>query len=294
MAQRVSSPVFVGRTNELAELIAAMTRAAEGAPGLVLVGGEAGVGKSRLISELATRAVHGGLRVAVGQCVGLDEATIPLLPVADALRGLAEAGAPDLPSAAVAPAGGALAEGPSSRLHVLVLDRLADAAAAGPVVLVIEDVHWADRSTLELLRFLARRLRDERILVVATYRDDEVDRREDLRRFLADVATAAAVRRLALERLTRADMGEQLAGILGAAPPPELLEAVFARSECTTGCWRRRRGCPSRSGPPRCGRPCASCGRSSPIPSGRWAPTAPPCWSWRRTRPRPRAAPPRP
>lgn len=64
--------------------------------------------------------------------MGLDEATIPLLPVADALRGLAEAGAPDLPSAAVAPAGGALAEGPSSRLHVLVLDRLADAAAAGP------------------------------------------------------------------------------------------------------------------------------------------------------------------
>lgn len=278
--------------------------------------------------------------------MGLDEATIPLLPVADALRGLAEAGAPDLPSAAVAPAGGALAEGPSSRLHVLVLDRLADAAAAGPVVLVIEDVHWADRSTLELLRFLARRLRDERILVVATYRDDEVDRREDLRRFLADVATAAAVRRLALERLTRADMGEQLAGILGAAPPPELLEAVFARSEgnaffaeelvaaahgdgeglpatlrdmllarigalddsaqavvriaAAGGRQVHHRllataaGCPSRSCPPRCGRPCASCGRSSPIPSGRRAPTAPPCWSWRRTRPRTRAAPPRP
>ena len=127
-----------------------MTRAAEGTPGLVLVGGEAGVGKSRLLSELAAWGVNDGLRgVLLGQCVELDEATIPLLPVADALGGLAADGALDLPSAAVGPAGGTLAEGPSSRLHVVVLDRLAEAAAADPIVLVIEDVHWADRSTLE-------------------------------------------------------------------------------------------------------------------------------------------------
>jgi len=70
-------------------------------------------------------------------------------------------------------------------------------------VLVVEDVHWAARSTLELLVFLARRLRDERILVVATYRNDEVDRQEHLRRFLADLATAARAQRLPVEHLTR-------------------------------------------------------------------------------------------
>jgi predicted ATPase len=84
MAQRVSSPVFAGRADELAELVAAMTRAAEGTPGVVLVGGEAGVGKSRLLSELAALGVQDGLRVLLGQCVGLDEATIPLLPVTGA------------------------------------------------------------------------------------------------------------------------------------------------------------------------------------------------------------------
>ena len=141
----------MGRTNELAELVAAMTRAAEGTPGLVVVGGEAGVGKSRLLSELAARGVNDGLRVLLGQCVELDEATIPLLPVADALRGLAEDGAPDLPSAASGPRRRHARRGASVRLHLVVLDRLAEAAATAPIVLMIEDVHWADRSTLELL-----------------------------------------------------------------------------------------------------------------------------------------------
>jgi len=111
VAARVSSPVFAGRADELAQLVAAMTHAAEGTPGLVLVGGEAGVGKSRLVGELAARAATGDrMRVLVGQCVALDEATIPLLPVADALRGLADDGAPDLPRAEAGSASAALAE----------------------------------------------------------------------------------------------------------------------------------------------------------------------------------------
>ena len=230
MASRVSSPVFVGRADELGALIAAMTQAREGAPGLVLVGGEAGVGKSRLAAELIARASADGDRVLTGQCVGFDEATIPLLPVIDALRGL-DGGAQDLLGAAAAPAAATLASGPAAGVHPLVLDRLADAAATDAILLVVEDLHWADRSTLELLAFLARRLRDERMLVLATYRSDEVDRHERLRRFLAELATAARVQRLALDRLTRAQTREQLTGILGAAPPEPLLDAVFARSE---------------------------------------------------------------
>ena len=123
------------------------------------------------------------------------------------------------------------AAGPPAGLHPLVLDRLAAAAATAPILLIVEDVHWADRSTLELLAYLARRLGDERVLVVATYRSDEVDRHERLRRFLADVATAARAQRLALDRLSRAQTREQLAGILGEAPPEPLLDAVFARAE---------------------------------------------------------------
>jgi DNA-binding CsgD family transcriptional regulator len=225
VASRVSSPVFVGRAAELGELVAAMARAREGAPSVVLVGGEAGVGKSRLAGELTAGAAGDGDRILVGQCAGFDEATIPLLPVIDALRGLDD-GAQELPG--VAPAS---ADRPPAGLHLLILDRLAEAAADAPILFVVEDLHWADRSTLELLAFLARRMRQERLLVVATYRSDEVDRHARLRRFLADVATASHARRLVLDRLTRAQIREQLTGILGAAPPEPLLETVFARSE---------------------------------------------------------------
>jgi DNA-binding CsgD family transcriptional regulator/tetratricopeptide (TPR) repeat protein len=227
VASRVSSPVFVGRADELGELVAGMAAARAGTPGLVLVGGEAGVGKTRLVGELTAYASADGVQILAGQCVGFDEATIPLLPVIDALRGLDD-GAQDLLESGFASVN---VEGPPAGLHPLVLDRLAVAAAAAPILLIVEDVHSADRSTLGLLAYLARRLRDERVLAVATYRSDEVDRHDRLRRFLADVATAASARRLALHRLTRSQTGEQLAGILGEAPPEPLLDAVFTRAE---------------------------------------------------------------
>ena len=195
MTQRLSSRVFAGRASELEELVAAMGEAADGVPIVMLVGGEAGIGKSRLLAELAARAADGDARVLWGQCASLEAAAIPLLPVADALSDLGEEGdaARDLLAAASPPAGAAsaqLAAGPVARLHSLVLDRLERASATVPVLLVLEDLHWADRSSLDLLAFLARRLRRQRILVVATYRSDEVDPRPGLRRFLADVATA--------------------------------------------------------------------------------------------------------
>ena len=207
-----------------------MALAREGTPNLVLVGGEAGVGKSRLVGELTARAAANGDRILIGQCVGFDEATIPLLPVIDALRSLG-GGAQDLLATVGASANAALAGGPAAGVHPLVFDRLAEAAESDAIVLVVEDLHWADRSTLELLAFLARRLRGERILVIATYRSDEVDRHERLRRFLAELATASCAQRLELDRLTRAQTREQLAGILGDVPPAPLLDAVFARSE---------------------------------------------------------------
>jgi predicted ATPase len=186
MAQRVSSSVFAGRSSELGELRTAMARASDGAPIVVLVGGEAGIGKSRLLSELAMRAVDDDVRVLRGQCVSLEEAAIPLLPVTDALRDLSgddgDRSVRDLLDAATSPltasTSAQLVAGPIARLHALVRDRLERASASSAVLLALEDLQWADRSTLDLVVFLARRLRRERILVVATYRSDEVARRD--------------------------------------------------------------------------------------------------------------------
>jgi DNA-binding CsgD family transcriptional regulator len=227
MTQRVSSRIFAGRERELGQLVAALAGVADGSPAIVLVGGEAGIGKSRLLAELAARADDRGVRVLRGQCAGLEDAAIPLLPVANALSELDDEGrAPDRPAPSAR-----LAPGPSARAYAAVLDRLARASAAGPVLLSIEDLHWADRSTLDLLAFLARRMHGERLLIVATFRNDEVDRRDGLRRFLADVATAPGARRLELAGLARGEMREQIAGILGSSPPAPLAEAVFARSD---------------------------------------------------------------
>jgi DNA-binding CsgD family transcriptional regulator/tetratricopeptide (TPR) repeat protein len=229
MTQRLSSRVFAGRATELRELAAAMERAIDGHPSMVLVGGEAGIGKSRLVAELAARAADGATRVLRGQCAGLEDAVIPLLPIAEALSDLADDDAARDLLATVGPSSAQLVAAPAARLHAAVLDRLASASA--PLLLVLEDIHWADRSTLDLLAFLARRLRTEQILIVATFRNDEVDRRDGLRRFLADVATAPNARRLELAALGRAETREQIGGILGAPPSPELLRDVYARAE---------------------------------------------------------------
>jgi ATP/maltotriose-dependent transcriptional regulator MalT len=227
MRQRLSSGVLAGRATELGELVAAMDGAIDGTPSVVLIGGEAGVGKSRLVSELAARA-DDATRVMWGQCAALDDAVIPLLPVAEALTEAGDGDARDV--LATGPATAQLVGAPAARMHAAVLDRLAGASTAAPVLLVLEDIHWVDRSTLDLLAFLARRLRTEQILIVATYRNDEVDRRDGLRRFLADIATAPSARRIELAGLERAELSEQIAGILGSAPSSDLVDDVLARS----------------------------------------------------------------
>src|SRR5215218_687911 len=104
MTQRLSSRVFAGRAGELGELLTAMEQAAAGVPIVALVGGEAGIGKSRLLAELAARAADGGSRVLWGQCATLDEAAIPLVAMADVLSDLeAEGDAERIMDAAAPP-----------------------------------------------------------------------------------------------------------------------------------------------------------------------------------------------
>lgn len=240
------SPVFVGREAELAELVRA-ARAAEGGDSqAVLVRGEAGVGKTRLVEELL-RALEPGAAavVAVGGCIEVGGDGFPLAPFSEVLRTLwqrfrdevraASAGqeallARVLPDAEL-PVPAVHREGDMTRLFALITRVLERLASERPVVLVIEDLHWADASTRDLLGFLFRTRRTGRLLIVGTYRSDDVRRGHPLRPLLAELDRLRSVRRVDLSRFSRGEVTGQLTGILGAPPDPDVVDDIFARSD---------------------------------------------------------------
>ena len=243
MATRMTSARFVGRSEQLAELEAALRDAAEGRPSLALVGGESGVGKSRLADELIGHAREAGARVLTGDCVELGEDELPYAPLLTALRPLVRDGdpaldalAPSLRAAldAILPGLGedrSTGEATQSRVFEALLTVLDGLAEDGPAVLVIEDLHWADSSTRSFISFLARSVCDERLLVVGTYRSDELHRRHPLRPLLAELASDPYTRLIDLPRFSPAELAEQLEGIVGDRPEPELVQRVYSRSE---------------------------------------------------------------
>jgi DNA-binding CsgD family transcriptional regulator/tetratricopeptide (TPR) repeat protein len=243
VATRMTSSRLIGRATELAELEAALRDAADGRPSLAFVAGESGVGKSRLVAELAGEA---GARVAIGECVELGEEELPYAPIVSVLRSLAREQDPVLDQlppgvraelAALLPELGGEArtggEGPQGqpRLFEALLTLLDLLGREQPFALVLEDIHWADRSTRAFLVFLARSLWTERVLVIATYRSDELHRRHPLRPLLAELERDTRARRIELARLSREELADLLADILGAAADAELLERLYARSE---------------------------------------------------------------
>jgi DNA-binding CsgD family transcriptional regulator len=247
MDGRVASPTFVGRLEELQILEAARVRAATTEPAVVLLGGEAGVGKTRLVAELTARCATDGIRVLVGGCVPVGGDGLPYGPIVEALRPLPdelgvatvrELGGPSwrelarlLPSLGEPDVGpGPPGQAAQARLFELLLGLLARLSEQTPIALVVEDLHWSDQSTRDLLAFLVRNLRQNRILLVVTYRSDE-PRSDRLGPWLAELDRGGPVQRLQLARLDRAQTAAQLVGILGAAPPADLVDAVFGRSE---------------------------------------------------------------
>jgi DNA-binding CsgD family transcriptional regulator len=243
----VVSPVLVGRDRELAQLSAAVRKTAAGEPGVVLIGGEAGVGKSRLLqAAFDPAALPADVRVLTGGCVELGGEGLPFVPLVEALRALVRTtpgdrldlllgpARPELgrllpeltsPGAPATPTGG------TAQLFELVLGVLGRIGQERPLVLVFEDLHWADRSTLELVAFLVRQLQGVRVLLVLTYRSDEVDRRSALRPLLSGWERLRDVERLQLERFTHAEVSAQVAAILGHRPEADLVDVVFDRSE---------------------------------------------------------------
>jgi DNA-binding NarL/FixJ family response regulator len=248
MTARATSPVLVGRTKQLAVLESALGPSRRGGPSVILVGGEAGVGKSRLVSEFAARARAAGARVLAGGCVELGTEGLPFAPFTTVLRELVR----DLGAGGVAallpggvtrdfarllpefgPAGGdagdVVARARLFEQMLALLERLAD---TGPVVLVIEDAHWADRSTRDLLAFLVGRQQVlDGVLIVVTYRSDELHRTHPLRPLLAELARLSWVERMDLARLDRRHADELVARILGREPERSLAERVYRRAD---------------------------------------------------------------
>ncbi len=239
LVARVGSQIaLVARTAELARLREVWQRCRTGSATAVLLPGEAGVGKSRLVSEFAATVEADGGLVLTGHCVGLGEAAPPYLPVVEVLE---QAGEVDPALVADAPTLATLvsragSERGTSQLQLFdaFLTLLTALAQRQPVLLVVEDLHWADASTRDLLTFLLARISDEALTVVLTYRSDELHRRHPLRPLVAELGRMRRVERLTLEPFEpdeARDFTRALARWEGTAVPESLVEEIAERSE---------------------------------------------------------------
>jgi DNA-binding CsgD family transcriptional regulator/tetratricopeptide (TPR) repeat protein len=246
MAPIGTSSAFVGRAPELDRLEQLLASAGQGAAAGVLLGGDAGVGKTRLGAELVARAVGQGAVAVVGRCVDLGAGGLPYLPFTEALGALAADPAARETVRRVAADRPALrrltglvetAAGSDDALHRLPLY---DAVAAvlrtvgegvAPVLLVLEDLHWADASTRDLLRFLLARLSDDHLLMVATYRTDEMHRRHPLRALLAELVRLPRVERMALNPFDDAELRAYLHSLHGGEVAESVVRDIRMRSE---------------------------------------------------------------
>jgi DNA-binding CsgD family transcriptional regulator len=249
VVRRISSSVFVGRVAERARLVACVDAAEQGEPGLVLLGGEAGIGKTRLATELATVAGTRGVLVAHGQCLEAKAASLPFAPFTEILRGLLLRGSSEPSPVTRDPGRTALArlvpeiephpaseprpstEDERLRLFYAVHELLARTARKQPLFVEIEDLHWADASSLDLLRFIAGRLASERLLILGTFRSDELHRRHPLVPLLGELVRLPHVERLDLPTLGEAEVADQLTGITGSRPADDVIQRIFARSD---------------------------------------------------------------
>jgi ATP/maltotriose-dependent transcriptional regulator MalT len=249
---------LVARTTEIDQLRSALVRADSGTAGAVLVSGDAGVGKSRLLDELAHYAAEQGALVLSGRCLDVGETGLPYLPFAEVIAQLLRI---DPVAVASRPALGRLLPGPTTtersepgepiavtpppgrhhgqperdlaqlQLFDALFAVLSELAEDHCVLLIVEDLHWADPSTRDLLSFLLSRLRDQRLLIVASYRSDDLHRRHPLRRLLAELVRLPAVERLDLTPFNTADARAFVAALAEKPMPEDLIAQVAEKSE---------------------------------------------------------------
>lgn len=231
-----TSTPLVGRSTEMAALLSAVDDARTRRAGAVLLSGDAGVGKTRLLDEVATGAHERGFGVLVGHCTDFGDAGLPYLPFSEIFGRLA-GDRPDLVESVLTnfPAIGRLL--PSHRLigaqpvpqdgqldRAALFDAVVDAFTAlstsEPLLVIIEDAHWADDSTRDLIGFLLTRLTSQRLALVVSYRSDDLHRRHPLRRPIAEWSRHPRVRRINLLPLD-ADESRALLSALLTEPLPE-------------------------------------------------------------------------
>ncbi|HKN53071.1 MAG TPA: AAA family ATPase, partial [Amycolatopsis sp.] len=256
---------LVARTNEMRRLRAAFARAERGEAGAVLLSGDAGVGKTRLLTALGEDVAAAGALVLTGRCIDVREGGLPYLPFAEALTPLGTSGDPAVLAAVRArpalgrllPQGQGFAEPPSAAEHGqmtsndretmvrprpeqdlgqlqlfdAVLGVLTEVAQARPVVVLLEDLHWADASTRNLLSFLLSRLRNQRLLVVGSYREEDVHRRHPLRGLLSELVRLATVERIDLLPFTPVDARAFVEALADEPLKPEVVADIVERSE---------------------------------------------------------------
>lgn len=239
---------LVGRRAELGVLVEALVEARAGRPGAVLLAGDAGAGKTRVLQALAERAAAEGTTVLSGHCVDFGSAGLPYLAFAEALGSHLSSTGSAVPAGlgallghpdAARPATGDVdAAGDSSAVEVgrmqlfeQVARYLGALAAEAPVLLVLEDLHWADPSSRDLLRYLLGRMRRERVLVVASYRSDDLHRAHPVRGLLGDLARLPHVRRVELAPFDLDGMTAFLAALAAGPVAPATVRRVLARSE---------------------------------------------------------------
>jgi len=245
-AESRPSPGFFGRAGELAILEKTLDAASAGDGGTVLIPGRAGIGKSRLVAELGELARSRGATVLHGCCIQLVGLGLPYLPFVDALRRVA--GSP-----ALAPLGGRLQALPrlipelagadatepaddertDSRLMLFqeIFTVLEQLSSEGTLVVALEDLQWADASTLDLLAFLAHGVARSPILLVGTYRSEGARPGDPLQRLASGLVGARAAVSLELHPLDREAVEALVRANSDAAPSDSLVEAIFRRSE---------------------------------------------------------------
>jgi DNA-binding NarL/FixJ family response regulator len=245
MARRITSPVVVGRGVELGQLLEALDRVSPHNPGVVVLSGEAGIGKSRLLAEFLARARAAGSIVAAGGCIQLVTGGLPYHPISQALRRLE----PQLGSAiiewldepgqrelrylfpdrqAAAPRSDANSLSRLFEAFVGLIDRV---AADRVLIIAIEDLQWADRSTLDLLSFLVRAAEQGRLLVAVTVRTEDAPLRTDVINCLTELRRTRLVEHLELRRLSRDETAALIEAIQEAPASPPVVDDIYARSD---------------------------------------------------------------